>query len=199
MLFLFLLFQTVCICSFQTPYYGGSGGNQNPVEYLNQGRISGISSWGYESTFDGLIIKNVSSDAPTKHFPEIGTYSIETKCSSFILQADEYIDGYRVGWKEKWVSMNRYNLVRYIGFHTSSNNTYECQSDSVEEDTDWIINSTMYLTGISSKCNALIDSISFQFTTITYNPTSNPTSNPTYNPTYNPTSNPTYHPTINPT
>eukprot|EP01084_Bolivina_argentea_P083412 151011_1 len=194
-IFLNLIFIPTITHGLQTQFYGGPGGYPDPVEYLHQGRISGVATWGIDNQFVGLTIQSITSDQSTITFPVMGSNNqMSIQCSSFTLQPNEYIDGYRVKWKS-----GTFSVVSFLGFHTSNGEKHKCNANTYTNDTGWIINSSLYLIGISTHAANVIDSISFQFNVTTQNPTQTPTKNPTQTPTQNPTLNPTITPTLNPT
>eukprot|EP01084_Bolivina_argentea_P106454 190489_1 len=190
-----LLIKTIYSQTILTNQYGGNNGNSFSI--LNQGRISGISKWGrLEATKNAVCIETFTSD--NKTLSTIMGTAMNTNCTSFSLSNDEYIDGYRVVWGG---SLGTY--LKYIGFHTSNNETHKCHVDNYPQgqwsDSGWHILSNVYLTGFEGKSDIVIDSIAFQFTNFTSAPTLYPTTEPTTDPTTEPTTEPTTDPITEPT
>eukprot|EP01084_Bolivina_argentea_P123166 218283_1 len=139
----------------ETPYYGRDDGAQ--FEVTNQDTIKGIKSWRVQNNSGSLqhAITNLRFDGIDQTF---GSAS-GNACPSFILDDDDYINGFRVIYKQ-YV----YGLI----FHTMKGNSYECIGNKSllhkYNDTGDIYYDNKYLSGFYVKSSDVINSISFQFT-----------------------------------
>ena len=152
-------------CALETTRYNSESFGGEPNIYVNQGKISGIASWGVvdEVVYKGLVLKGWVTDDAASLPRSIGGNRISDNCTSFSIQSDEYIDGYRVSWDE-------YGYIRRMGFHISNNDTFQCNvslsvmsSLSNLYDTGWVIVSNHSLIGFIARAGGVIDSIGFQF------------------------------------
>eukprot|EP01084_Bolivina_argentea_P313498 542893_1 len=172
----------------------------NYFRSFDMGRINAISAWGYildQYGFGGngsIMINTLQGD-------EMGFNEItrdwqyadsKINCDSFVLNANEYINGYRCKYDDDY--------IYYIGFRTSLNNTHICNgighNDGSKTDTGWIMVDGAYLTGLEMIFNENFDmSIAANTFQFTYIPTSNPTIDPTITPTSITTAPTTFAPT----
>ena len=148
--------------SLITKRYNSESGGGEPNIFVNQGKILGIANWGVvnDGVWKGLVINGWVTDNAASSMRNIGGNGISEHCSSFSIQSDEYIDGYRVSW-------NPYGFIQRLGFHTFSNETFECTVSPLSatnlNDTGWVILKNYSLIGFFAHAGGVIDSIGFQF------------------------------------
>ena len=143
-----------------TSWYGGYGGSN--TSSLDQGRISGISSWGVSSySYGTIVISSWSSDSQTNS-NSFGWDSF-TSCTAFTLDSDDYIIGHKIWWD---------TYIYGIEFYTLNGETYSCYDSSYisgkysqyvmyecDDDDDFY-----YLTGFHAKTGSIIDGMKLQYT-----------------------------------
>ena len=181
---------------------------EDTVYLIDQGRITGILSWGiwttpgwihyaaickfswsidYQSTSTGDLIGSAGD------FDD--TYK---RCDPFSLGLGDYINGYRVIYG---------TYIYGLYFYTKMNNTYKCSNESnigkVYVDSGIIVYEDSYLSGFIFDAGWVMDGVQFQFTKINKSLTTT-TSRPTQIPTINPSTTasislPTSEPTSEPT
>eukprot|EP01084_Bolivina_argentea_P249101 416870_1 len=164
----------------------------------DQGRLNGISNWGYMSdNYEGLFIKSWSADHQTSNHefgqPDI-TYT--TPCDPFSLPDNDYITGYKIYFDDTFV----FGLELY----TLKGSNYSCvrpdtatskRSDYISYECNTGGSSFYYLSGWQVNSGWWIDQIKLQFTKYqTNSPTTQPTQ-PTFQPTHQPTNQPSISPT----
>ena len=119
-----------------TPKYGHfSKGEGNLKTYLDQGKITGISSWGITNDSGHLPFANRIRDFSwiSDHKDVITVINTNQSdinyvpCKPFILDENDYINGYRVMHK---------TYIWHLEFLTAFNKSYECPSITI--DTAWI-------------------------------------------------------------
>ena len=143
-----------------TSWYGGYGGSN--TSSLDQGRISGISSWGVSSySYVGtIVISSWSSDSQTNS-NSFGSNSF-TSCTAFTLDSDDYIIGHQIWWDTYIYGIEFYTLngetyscydSSYISGKYSQYAMYECDDDDF-----------YYLTGFHAKTGSIIDGMKLQYT-----------------------------------
>ena len=145
-----------CIDDIITDIYGGSGGW--PTIDINQGRINRIVSWQVSSR-PGLASVQWESDEQTA-FGSVYGWNSGSECGEYILDSEDYINGYRVLYS---------GLVESITLYTKSGRTFQCEISSLSssyQDTGNVIFPNHYLTGFYVRWGTIIDSIGFQFTAI---------------------------------
>eukprot|EP01083_Nonionella_stella_P294436 1000935_1 len=104
----------------------------------------------------------------------VGSASNITACKSFLLDAGDYIHGYRIIHDA---------FVYGLYFYTVNNRSYHCIHQDVvlneHTDSDIVLFERHYLSGFIFRSNEIIDAISFTFTGIDEGCTMDPTSSPT--------------------
>ena len=173
----------------RTNLYGGTGGVYE--EFYNQGRISGITSWGLSQHWSQelTITQWIANGAIVNN--NLGADTIAQTCQSFNLSADNDIIGYTIYYDTN-------NYVNGLVFHAFSGQNYSCiHSHGVHKKTELFrLNDGRYyyLSGFAVRYGAIIDAMAFEFKLITtQSPTANPTREPSGNPTTEPTTSPTAH------
>ena len=163
--------------------------------YTDQGKIRGISSWGlWTNNIDSFYnaIGDFSWITDTDISATIGNGTNFDNCPAFILDGDDYINGYRVVYG---------SYIYGLYFYTKNNLTYNCTAKTINNiyiDSGVILYKNKYLSGFIFDNSLVMDGIQFFFTELTIDPTIYPTINPTIEPTKYP-SNPTSTPSIVPT
>eukprot|EP01083_Nonionella_stella_P177883 626725_1 len=172
-------------CFKKTLFYGGLGGDV--LDVWNQTQIIGISSWG---SFQGIeypyhkSLGSISwiSSGMTGVQSTVGSGSNITSCKSFLLDANDYIHGYRIIYDA---------FVYGLYFYTVNNRSFHCIPQDVDitehSDSGIVLFERHYLSGFIFRSNEIIDAISFAFTGIDDDCTLEPTSAP-----FTPTTNPSY-------
>eukprot|EP01084_Bolivina_argentea_P023551 43941_1 len=188
-----------CHGAIQTHYYGINTINNSEFNAINQGKINEILSWTVYNDSSASIYKAIGNlNFKINQISFINSYFVS--CKPFILDNNDYINGYRVIYKQH---------VYALFFYTANNKQYNCTANDLiysdYHDTGIIIDNNYYLSGFKIRYKTVIDAISFQFTAVNncvQMPTQSPTMNPTNAPTNIPTSYPTMtsmHPTNKPT
>ena len=148
--------------------YGAWDSFKSPQNFTNEGKVTGVSSWGLFSDdnypWDGALANFAwTSDNRDSNDPivVIGNGSNIDSCDAFELAEDDYIDGYQVFYGDYI-----YGLV----FHTSQGDSYECPAaitDSNVTESDLVVYWDSYLSGfVFSASGDVIDGIQFQFSPI---------------------------------
>eukprot|EP01084_Bolivina_argentea_P014240 26609_1 len=145
---------------FITSTYGGIGRPGTvDVGFCNNGKITGMKQWGWQSS-GGIgihTIYTIEGEFSIWFGPHYGS-----GCTGFKLNDDDYIDGYRV--------YHDNNDIYGIGFHTKNELEYECVYQTVGlSDSGWIIYPGYYLTGLFGKADDWIQNIKFEFSRLFQN------------------------------
>eukprot|EP01084_Bolivina_argentea_P306406 529472_1 len=173
--------------STMTEQYGLQSG-LNMYTMTEQGRINAITSWGM--TDDDVNPDSVNgitwhSDNQTQ-FTQIGNngypYTLKP-CQPFILDNDEYINGYEVFSSYDINDVRVTGFIRGLTFFTNKNNVYTCKADDYVFSQGRKNYTGYYLTGFESVFKWYITVIKFQFSSLTEEicypaPTTSPTLDP---------------------
>eukprot|EP01084_Bolivina_argentea_P294130 506012_1 len=135
-----------CHATF-TDTYGNSAGVSKPT--LDQGRIAGISQWGFNQNGNALIIKDFNA----------GSLDITRPCKSFTVNQDDSITGFDIYYD----TVNIHGLM----FKTRNGNNYDCFPVSNPSTMNWqkesVQDNTRYLIGFTISSLTAINSMRFQF------------------------------------
>ena len=152
--------------SFFGSNYGGTGGNEYSI--IDQGRITGIDTWGLNDVW-GLTIRNFTSDSqnlPSNASERFGGWSWDyatfNPCTPFTLSDDDYIIGFKIYYD---------NRIYGLDFYTKSGFTYNCSDDNpsatytaIEMYDECSVGEFRYLSGFNTRAGDIIDAFQPQFT-----------------------------------